>query len=206
MAYAARFWDKIADGYAKRPVADPDAYERKLATTRQYLRPEMEVLELGCGTGTTALKHAPHVARIDAVDISAKMIEIASRKAVDAGAANVTFHRLAVDEMTFPAARYDAVMAHSLLHLVDDRTAVLAEIHRMLKPGGHLIASTACLRGKMPLLQAVLPVGRVLGLLPKVAFFTPADHVREIENAGFRIEHSWQPSPKQALFVVAQKH
>jgi cyclopropane fatty-acyl-phospholipid synthase-like methyltransferase len=53
MGHAAYFWDKIAEGYAKRPVADQGAYERKLATTQRYLRADMEVLEFGCGTGTT---------------------------------------------------------------------------------------------------------------------------------------------------------
>lgn len=61
MAHAACFWDRIADRCARKPVADEAAYQRKLEVTRGYLRPDMEVFEFGCGTGTTALHHAPFV-------------------------------------------------------------------------------------------------------------------------------------------------
>ena len=59
MVQPSRFWDRHAKGYAKRPVPDEAAYQRKLKMTQDYLTPDMEVLELGCGTGTTALIHAP---------------------------------------------------------------------------------------------------------------------------------------------------
>ena len=49
MTHSARFWDRIAARYARKPVADEAAYQKKLAVTREYLRPDMEVLEFGCG-------------------------------------------------------------------------------------------------------------------------------------------------------------
>ena len=70
-----------AKGYAKRPVTDETAYQRKLKLTQDYLSPDMEVLELGCGTGTTALFHAPFVKHITGIDISRNMLEIARAKA-----------------------------------------------------------------------------------------------------------------------------
>jgi ubiquinone/menaquinone biosynthesis C-methylase UbiE len=87
----------------------------------------MDVLELGCGTGTTALHHAPHVKHIRAVDISAKMLEIARAKAEAAGVTNVTFETASVEDLRSTAETYDVVMVHSLLHLLDDRAAALAE-------------------------------------------------------------------------------
>ncbi|MDJ0945640.1 MAG: hypothetical protein QNJ30_19405 [Kiloniellales bacterium] len=45
MQQPSRFWDRIAERYSKRPVADEAAYQRKLEVTREYFRPEMEVLE-----------------------------------------------------------------------------------------------------------------------------------------------------------------
>jgi cyclopropane fatty-acyl-phospholipid synthase-like methyltransferase len=56
----ARFWSKIAEKYAAAPVPSEEIYQKKLAVTRKYLRPDMEVLEFGCGTGTTALAHAAY--------------------------------------------------------------------------------------------------------------------------------------------------
>jgi ubiquinone/menaquinone biosynthesis C-methylase UbiE len=205
MAHIAYFWDKIAEGYAKRPVADQSAYERKLATTQRYLRADMEVLEFGCGTGTTALHHAPFVKHIRAIDVSGKMIEIARSKAEAEGVTNITFERSDIDGLRAADECYDAVMGHSILHLVADKSAVIRDVHRMLKPGGVFITSTACLGGTMPWLRLVLPIGRFLGLLPMVRFFSPAELVAEFENAGFRIEHKWQPDRRKALFVVARK-
>jgi len=51
MDQSARFWDKIAERYSKRPIADEAAYQKKLQVTREYFRPDMEVLEFGGGIG-----------------------------------------------------------------------------------------------------------------------------------------------------------
>jgi len=57
----------------------------------------MEVLELASGTGSTAIKHAPFVKHIQAIDISSKMIEIAQGKAEAQHIRNITFKHCAVD-------------------------------------------------------------------------------------------------------------
>ena len=57
-----QFWDRIAPRYAKSPVRDQAAYEHTLDRVAHYLRPEHQVLELGCGTGTTAVHLAPKAA------------------------------------------------------------------------------------------------------------------------------------------------
>ena len=59
MNQSAKFWDKIAERYSRRPIADEAAYHRKLQVTREYFHPDMQVLEFGCGTGSTAIEHAP---------------------------------------------------------------------------------------------------------------------------------------------------
>jgi cyclopropane fatty-acyl-phospholipid synthase-like methyltransferase len=77
MPTASRFWDRIADRYARKPVPDEAVYQKKLQLTRAHLRPDMHVLEFGCGSGITALSHAPYVASIHGIDSSARMVEIA---------------------------------------------------------------------------------------------------------------------------------
>jgi SAM-dependent methyltransferase len=81
MSDEARFWDRRAEKYALRPVAGQEAYEKKLEITRSYFPRDSEVLEMGCGTGSTALVHAPYVRHILATDISPAMINIARGKA-----------------------------------------------------------------------------------------------------------------------------
>ena len=205
MTQPSRFWDRHAKGYAKRPVADETAYQRKLKLTQDYLSPDMEVLELGCGTGTTALIHAPFVKHITGIDISRNMLEIARAKAETGKAKNVTFQQSSIDNLETPDAVYDVVMGHSILHLLENKEAVIARVHRMLKPGGVFVSSTACLGGRVPVLRAILPVGRFLGLLPLVKFFTAEELEGDLMDAGFRIDHRWQPDKSKAVFIVATK-
>ncbi|MCZ6888996.1 MAG: class I SAM-dependent methyltransferase, partial [Gammaproteobacteria bacterium] len=116
MDQSGKFWDRIAPRYSKQPVADEAAYQNKLQVTREYLRPDMQVLEFGCGTGSTAITHAPHVKHIQAIDISAKMIEIAQRKADANNVENITFKRSTIDEFGAPDQTFDAVLGLSILH------------------------------------------------------------------------------------------
>jgi ubiquinone/menaquinone biosynthesis C-methylase UbiE len=205
MVQPSRFWDRHAKGYAKRPVPDEAAYQRKLKVTQDYLTLDMEVLEIGCGTGTTALIHAPFVKHITGIDISRNMLEIARAKADSGNVKNVTFQQSSVDGLEMPDASYDVIMGHSILHLVENREAVIAKVHRMLKPGGVFVSSTACLGGRMPVLRAILPVGHFLGLLPLVKFFTAEELEGDLTDAGFRIDHQWQPDKSKAVFIVATK-
>lgn len=201
----ARFWDRVAAGYAAKPVADEAGYARKLAMTQAHLHPGMEVLELGCGTGSTALVHAPHVAHIRATDISGAMLAIARDKARAAGIANVTFERGSVEALDVPDASVDAVLALSLLHLLEDRRAALARIHAMLKPGGVFVSSTVCIRDFLAVLALVVPIGRALGLLPVLRVFRGETLVAEVEEAGFEIVERWRPARNKALFLIARK-
>lgn len=76
----ARFWNGIARKYAGHRIKDLPGYERTVEHTRRLLRSSDAVLEIGCGTGTTALKLAPFVGRIVGSDLSNEMIAIARRE------------------------------------------------------------------------------------------------------------------------------
>ena len=76
-AAKAAFWDRIAPKYATDPIADMAGYRHTLQRVQAMLRPEHHVLELGCGTGITALRLAPLTRRYVATDVSSQMIAIA---------------------------------------------------------------------------------------------------------------------------------
>ena len=101
--------------------------------TQDYLTPDMEVLELGCGTGTTALIHAPFVKHITGIDISRNMLEIARAKAETGNVKNVTFLHFSIDDLEAADSGYDVVMGHSILHLLENKEAVIAKAHQRLK-------------------------------------------------------------------------
>lgn len=200
----ARIWNRFAEGYAKRPVADEAAYQKKLEVTRGYFRPDMEVLEFGCGTGSTAIAHAPHVKRIRAIDFSSKMIEIAERKAVEAKIENVVFARSSIDEFPDEQA-FDAVLGLSVLHLLEDKEAVIAKVFRMLLPGGIFVSSTVCMGDKLKFFKWIAPIGKFFSLLPLLKVFPRSELEASIRSAGFEIDHVWQPGGRAAVFIVAKK-
>ena len=204
MARSKKFWDRIAKRYAKKPVGNEAAYQRKLATTREYFRPDMEVLEIGCGTGSTAIAHAAWVRHIRAIDISDRMIAIAKDKAAVAAVQNVAFEAVAVEDLDVKSGSVDAVLALSLLHLVEDKAAVIDRIRGMLRPGGLFVSNTVCLGDKMKWFRFVGPIGRWLGLFPMVRVFSRDDLERALASAGFTIEHAWQPD-KAVVFIIARK-
>jgi ubiquinone/menaquinone biosynthesis C-methylase UbiE len=205
MDQSAKFWDRIAKRYSKKPIADEAAYQKKLEITREYLRPDMEVLEFGCGTGSTALLHAPYVKHTLATDISSKMIEIAQGKADAQNVENVTFRCTAIDTFSLPDQTLDAVLGLNILHLVENKDAVIAKIHKMLKPGGVFVTSTACIADMMRIFRVVVPVGRFLRLIPMVKVFSTKELQDSLTDAGFKIDYQWQPGKNKAVFMVAKK-
>jgi len=202
---SSKFWDRIAARYARKPVADEAAYQTKLDKTREYLRADMEVLEFGCGTGSTALALAPQVKHIRATDISPRMLAIARGKAETAKVGNVTFEEAAIDHFTAPEASFDAVLGHSILHLLEDKDAVIAKVHRMLKPGGVFVSSTACIGDMTVFLRPFLAAGHFLGALPFVSVFTERNLLDGLSEAGFVLEHHWRPGKGKSLFIIARK-
>lgn len=205
MAQATKFWDNIAEKYAKQPIADEAAYEKKLAVTREYFRPDMEVLEIGCGTGSTAILHAPYVKHIRAVDFSGNMIAIAQSKAEAAQIQNVTFEQAAIEDLNSPDESLDVVLGLSILHLLRDMEGAIAKVYQMLKPGGFFITSTACIAETMSWFKLVAPIGRLLGFLPFVQVLSVQTLVDSLTQAGFELDHQWQPSKGKAVFIVAKK-
>lgn len=181
------FWDSAARKYAAQPVADPDGYERTLERTRHYLKGTDTVVEFGCGTGTTALKLAPAVARMVASDISPEMIAIGREKAQAEVKTNIEFAVATPEAAPWSDAEFDAALAFNLLHLVQARQAALASVHRVLKPGGLFISKTPCPADANPIFRALVPVMQVVGKAPYVAFFSAEELEREITAAGFEI-------------------
>lgn len=203
----AKFWDGTAEKYSKQPIANQKAYEVKLDLTREYFTPDSQVLEFGCGTGSTAILHAPFVKHIDAIDVSQEMIRIAKDKLEPAGVRNVTFRVADMDGFQATPESYDAVLGLNILHLLDDRMAAMREVYKALKPGGHFISSTACLREKLlfTLIDPLFPLMHALGQWPKVYRLSASRIQRDMEEIGFKTVHYWQPDNGIGVFMVGQK-
>ena len=95
------------------------------------------VLEVGCGTGAFAARIATSLpdAELMAVDQSSRFVELTTRRGVEAQVADV-------EELPYDDASFDAVAALWMLYHVGDLHRGLAEIRRVLRPGGRLVAVT----------------------------------------------------------------
>src|SRR5688572_25325280 len=125
------FWNNLAEKYSRQPVANPDAFERKISITKSRMTPRDVILDIGCGTGSLALRLAPCAAEVHGLDLSSEMVRIARDKTRAQAIDNVTFHIGPFDDSctTFAAESLDGICAYSLLHLVDDLPATLGRIY-----------------------------------------------------------------------------
>lgn len=108
-----------------------------------WLRPGMDVLDVGCGPGTITTDLAEyvrpgHVLGVDNVD---EPLEIAREEAAERD--NVSFRRADVYALDFPAGSFDVVHAHQVLQHLSDPVAALREMRRVCKPGGLVAARDA---------------------------------------------------------------
>ncbi len=213
MTTSSAFWDKIAPKYAKDPIADQAAYDYTLDRTRSYLKRTDKVLELGCGTGSTALLLAPNVGHITATDISGGMIAIAQEKVDAAGVQNMA---CAVETEVPQDGPYDAILGFNLFHLVPDLERSLAQIHAQLPVGGYFISKTPCLKGmgltpKGIMISAFIlfgiPLMQLVGKAPYVRRLSVPELEAAISKAGFEIvetgNHPKGPPPSR--YIVARK-
>jgi len=211
MQDAAVFWDKISEKYAKTPISNEEAYLYTLNKTRGYLTSNDHILEVGCGTGSTALLLAENVRQITASDLSGKMIEIGRSKARAEGISNVEFLQEDVLDNSFNPEPYDAVLAHNVLHLIEDTPAAIITISRRLKPGGYFISKTVCKFGagtplKWRLMKIILPVMQFFGKAPYVNFMEAENWENLIREGGFEIIESGNyPKGHMSRYIVARK-
>ncbi len=207
----ASFWNRMAERYARMPIRNEDNYELTLDRTRAHLSPSAQMLELGCGTGSTALRLADAVGHITACDYAHDMLTIAQRKAAEQGIGNVDFALADAAGNGLPDGPFDAICAFNLLHLVADLDATLAAIFARTRPGGVFISKTICLNEpgislKLRAIMLALPLMQALGKAPRVAKFSIAALEAAIIRAGFDIiETGNHPAHPPSRFIVARK-
>ena len=200
----AAFWNKAAPKYAKDAIGDMPAYEETLDRMREILQPHHRVLELGCGTGSTALELADSVDRYIGTDVASKMVKIAKGKLNEQSPQNLSFAVQDAGVMT--SGSNDVVLALNLLHLLPDLENTLAEIYKALPSGGLLISKTGLLKDGLWLLPLVIPLMRTIGKAPFVRSLSEESLIGLLENAGFKVtEKLVQGGMVPRVFIVAQK-
>jgi len=181
-----RLWDRMAPRY------DRDMRRVEPLLVGRDARPSVcgqaggDVLEVAIGTGLN-LPHYPPGIRLTGVDLSPVMLAAAAKRAADLGL-TVELSEADAEHLPFPDASFDTVVCTlALCSVVDDRAAI-AEMHRVLRPGGQLL-----------LLDHVAATNRILlalqRLWEKVTLRFAGDYQTRhplplVEQAGFIVQES----------------
>jgi len=203
MQNAEKFWDKIAKKYAKSPIKNIQAYNETMEHTKLHLSKGDNVLEVGCGTGSTALLLADSVKQITAIDISSNMIDIARNKAKDQQVENVKFIHSTLFDNTLEKGSFDVIMAFNFFHLLEDMPGAIRRINELLKPEGRFISKTPCLAEQSKLLRVFVYILEKLGIAPYVKFLKILELEEFITNEKFQIIETgvYPPSPPSRFIV-----
>lgn len=133
-AEVAGRWDDIRAGYFTEEMRD-DAIERARLPSNAV------VADVGTGTGFVARGLAPKVARVIGFDESPEMLAVARKNLSAFG--NIEFSEAPGESLPLPGGTLDAVFANMYLHHAPNPAAALAEMARVLKPGGRLVVTDA---------------------------------------------------------------
>jgi ubiquinone/menaquinone biosynthesis C-methylase UbiE len=205
----ARFWDRTSRKYAATAISDQAGYELTLDRTLALLERQDRVLELGCGTGTTARRLAGHVQSYLATDISAGMIAITQQRYAADPVSGLEFREATAESITSAAGPFNAVLGFNYLHLVRDLPGTLRRIHALLAEKGLFISKTPCVGDMNPFIRlAVLPAMRAIGKAPYAGVFRTEELARFLTASGFDVlstEYHATKGNEARPYIVARK-
>ncbi len=173
---------------------DPEAYARSGAFVHQLAsgvfewlaaQPGERILDLGCGDGQLTLRIAATGARVEGVDASAEMVVGARARGVHAVLGNA-------EALPHGDGVFDAVFSNAALHWVRDQDAMMAEVHRVLRPGGRFVAEMGGHGNIAAIRVALIAVLARHGLADRedgVNYYpTVEGYTRKLEKHGFRVQ------------------
>jgi trans-aconitate methyltransferase len=173
---------------------DPETYGRNGAFVHQLAggviewlaaQPGERILDLGCGDGQLTQRIAAAGAQVAGIDASAEMAASARARGVAAEVANA-------EALPHAAGTFDAVFSNAALHWVRNQDAMLAEVYRVLKPGGRFVAEMGG-HGNIAAIRvafiAALARHGLAGREDGVNYYPTAEgYTRRLERHGFRVD------------------
>ena len=179
------FWDRNAARYDRFMRKDRAAYEKIYALIRPVVKAKT-VLELAAGTGLIAKHIVNAAAHIEATDASAEMIAEAKR---DNHSAKLHFSVQDMFRLPYAEESFDVVIVSNALHIVPQPEKALAEIHRVLKDDGVLIAPTFT-HAENSIFGMIRAFFMRLAGFPLRSKWTSAEYLRFLRQNGWTVRKS----------------
>ena len=148
-------------------------------------KPTESILDLGCGDGQLTLRLASTGACVVGVDVSPEMVAAARSRGIDA-------HEGSAESLPFANQSFDAVFSNAALHWVRDQDAMMAEVRRVLRPGGRFVAEMGGHGNVAAIRVAFMTVlarhGHCDGEEGVNCYPTPEAYQRRLARHGFQVE------------------
>ncbi len=206
MNKSEKFWDRLAKNYDMGSKKDKRGHIKAVERIKKHLNESDSVLDYGCATGTLALDLADSVNAIHGIDISAKMINAAKRKAGERKIENIDFAQSTLFDAKHKEESFNVILAFNVLHLLEDTRSVVRRINELLVPGGLFISTTVCLGDRKSLISIGLSLLEKLGIAPYIECFKISELEDLVASQGFQIlETEKTSSGPSNLFIVARK-
>jgi len=178
-----KFWDRNASLYDASRRCEKEAYDNMIDRIRSLLTPDMKVLELATATGIIALRVADCCKRVEATDFSEEMIKVANSKEKPE---NVSFSVADATDLKYDDGQFDAVIIANALHIMPDPEKALANIRRVLKDDGILIAPTY-MRSKRFSEKLKVFIGMLIGF-KTYSKWTEKEYLDFLEKNGWSVQ------------------
>lgn len=203
------FWNRLSKNFDKN--AKDKTYNLIIEKSKKYFKTDDVVLDFACATGLYSFVLSKYAKEIQAFDISSKMICIAKSKAKSKEVNNVIFSQTTLFDKKYKEASFDNILAFNILLYFKDEKEVLNRMNKLLKTGGLIITSTACLKEKRKFVGIISGILifllKSLRILPYIKFYKMRELEKTITNCGFKIVETdvLIDKPATECYIVAKK-